>query len=40
MLYAVREPILFTYGVNFSHIASIFIFSVDMLSRLATLSHI
>ena len=35
-----REPNFFTYSVNFSHIASIFTFSIDIFSHLATFSHI
>ena len=35
-----REPHFFTFSVIFSHIASIFTFSVDFFSYLATFSHI
>ena len=35
-----REPHFFTFSVIFSHIASIFTFSVDFFSHLATFSHI
>ena len=35
-----REPNFFTFSVILSHIASIFTFSVDVFSHLATFSHI
>ena len=35
-----REPHFFTFSVIFSHIASIFTFSVEFFSHLATFSHI
>ena len=35
-----REPNFFTFSVIFSHIASIFTFSVEFVSHLATFSHI
>ena len=35
-----REPHFFTFSVIFSHIASIFTFSVEIVSHLATFSHI
>ena len=35
-----REPHFFTFNVIFSHIASIFTFSVEFFSHLATFSHI
>ena len=35
-----REPNFFTFSVIFSHIASIFTFSVEFFSHLATFSHI
>ena len=35
-----REPHFFTFSVIFSHIASIFTFSVEFVSHLATFSHI
>ena len=34
------EPHFFTFSVIFSHIASIFTFSVEFFSHLATFSHI
>ena len=40
MLYAFREPIVFTLKVNFSQIASIFTFSIDFFSHLAAFSHL
>ena len=35
-----REPHFFTFSVIFSHIASIFTFSVELFSHLGTFSHI
>ena len=35
-----REPHFFTFSVIFAHIASIFTFSVEICSHLATFSHI
>ena len=35
-----REPHFFTFSVIFLHIASIFTFSVEFFSHLATFSHI
>ena len=35
-----REPHFFTFSVIFSHIASIFTFSVEFFSHLATFSQI
>ena len=35
-----KEPHFFTFSVIFSHIASIFTFSVEFCSHLATFSHI
>ena len=35
-----REPHFFTFSVIFSHIESIFTFSVEFFSHLATFSHI
>ena len=35
-----REPHFFTFSVIFSHIASIFTFSVEFFSHLAIFSHI
>ena len=40
MFYTFREPNLLTFRVIFSHIASIFTFSVHIFSHLATFSHI
>ena len=37
---SLREPNFFTFSVIFSHIASIFTFSVEFFSHLATFSHI
>ena len=36
MFYTFREPKFFTFSVIFSHIASIFTFSVEFFSHLAT----
>ena len=40
MFYTFREPMFFTFRVNFSQMASIFTFSFDNFSHLADLSHI
>ena len=40
MFDTIREPNFLTFSVIFSHIASIFTFSVEFFSHLATFSHI